>query len=199
MTLASKFPLKKEEPVVCNTKSEKEMKENKENEGEKVNESDSNKVDEKGRTKGCGLRGEERDDVEVVVDEKKSNGKKNKNQEEKEKLMERKREYWDTLRKIFTKNFRSEEDMDSVDWEGVRVAKASKVAETISARGQHNIIGGRIQVQNYFLIYYYYLFNFVFLLINISYIKHNIPLYYLTGNMRLKIPLQLGMRIFHCI
>ncbi|ESW25399.1 hypothetical protein PHAVU_003G032300 [Phaseolus vulgaris] len=145
MTLASKFPLKKEEAVVCNTKSEKEMKENKENEGEKVNESDSNKVDEKGRTKGCGLGGEERDDVEVVVDEKKSNGKKNKNQEEKEKLMERKREYWDTLRKIFTKSFRSEEDMDSVDWEGVRVAKASKVAETISARGQHNIIGGRIQ------------------------------------------------------
>ncbi|XP_052726020.1 DNA glycosylase/AP lyase ROS1 [Vigna angularis] len=39
----------------------------------------------------------------------------------------------------------SEDYMDSVDWEAVRVAKKREVAQTIAARGQHNIIGERIQ------------------------------------------------------
>jgi len=153
MTLASKFPLDKEEPInndVSNTKFEKEENKERESEGKKVNDWDSIKVDE---TKGCNLRAEGKEDH---VDERKSNAKKSK--KEKEELMERKRQYWDSLRKVYTKNFQSEEYMDSVDWEGVRVAKPSKVAETIAARGQHNIIGGRIQVSNYFLINKYLIY-----------------------------------------
>ncbi|CAJ1932443.1 unnamed protein product [Sphenostylis stenocarpa] len=133
MTLASKFPVKNYEPngitnnVDCNTKREEGVKEKKveEKEEEKVE-----KVSEK---------------VDFVDGEKKSNEKKSKNKEEKEKLMEEKREYWNTLRKIHTKEYRESDEMDSVDWEAVRRAKAKEVAATISARGQHNIIGGRIQ------------------------------------------------------
>jgi len=126
MTLASRFPLKKKEATFekgeTSSKFEEEREEKKE--AEDKNESGSIKID----------------------DEKKSNVKKTRNQEEKEKMMEEKRKHWDSLRKLYTKNFRSEEHMDSVDWEAVRVAKPSELAEAIAARGQHNIIARRIQV-----------------------------------------------------
>ncbi|KAJ1401755.1 hypothetical protein SESBI_28515 [Sesbania bispinosa] len=71
--------------------------------------------------------------------------KKTKNQEEKERLFE-KQKYWDMLRKIHTKSHRHNDHVDSVDWEGVRCAKTSEVAEAIASRGQHNVIAGRIQL-----------------------------------------------------
>ncbi|XP_047153819.1 uncharacterized protein LOC124825276 [Vigna umbellata] len=146
MSLASKFSLEKKERNLekeekKDEKEEKEdEKENKEDEKENKededkNESSSIKIDDKGTTNG---RSEETN----VVDEKKSKGKKTKEEEEE---MRKKRKYWDLLRKIYTKNYRSEDYMDSVDWEAVRVAKPREVAQTIAARGQHNIIGERIQ------------------------------------------------------
>nr|KYP35674.1 Protein ROS1 [Cajanus cajan] len=90
-------------------------------------------------------KSEKTDPLGMHFGEKKSTEKKNKNKEEKEKLMEEKQQYWDTLRKIYTKSPRDSDHMDSVDWEAVRCAQASEVAKAIASRGQHNIIGGRIQ------------------------------------------------------
>ncbi|KOM46026.1 hypothetical protein LR48_Vigan06g133200 [Vigna angularis] len=132
MSLASKFSLEKKER---NLEKEEKEDEKEKKEDEDKNESSSIKIDDKGTTN---VRSEETN----VVDEKKSKEKKTKEEEEE---MRKKREYWDSLRKIYTKNYRSEDYMDSVDWEAVRVAKKREVAQTIAARGQHNIIGERIQ------------------------------------------------------
>lgn len=120
MSLASKFSLeKKEETISTEFQNEKEKKEDEDKNDEKVITRKSLKNDEK---------------------------KKTRKQKEQEEEMKKKREYWDLLRKIYTKNFRSEDYMDSVDWEAVRVAKPRVLAQTIASRGQHNIIGGRVQV-----------------------------------------------------
>ncbi|XP_022631732.1 protein ROS1-like [Vigna radiata var. radiata] len=119
MSLASKFSLeKKEETISTEFQNEKEKKEDEDKNDEKVITRKSLKNDEK---------------------------KKTRKQKEQEEEMKKKREYWDLLRKIYTKNFRSEDYMDSVDWEAVRVAKPRVLAQTIASRGQHNIIGGRVQ------------------------------------------------------
>ncbi|TKY69302.1 ROS1 protein [Spatholobus suberectus] len=151
MTLAAKFPVDKQEPIRSNDvfsvpKLDKEMEVNKLEEIEAQKAKDSSKVDDKGTENNSSLRAEKADPLGMFFNEKKSVvGKKNMNKEEKEKLMEKKRQYWDTLRKIHTKGFRDEDHMDSVDWEAIRCAQASEVAKAIASRGQHNIIGGRIQ------------------------------------------------------
>ncbi|WVZ09940.1 hypothetical protein V8G54_014470 [Vigna mungo] len=121
MSLASKYSLEKKEGNL-----EKE-----ETSIEDEDKNDSIKVDEKVTTKSLNGRSEEK--------------KKTRKQEEEEEEMKKKIKYWDSLRKIYTTDFRSEDYMDSVDWEAVRVAKPREVAQTIAARGQHNIIGARVQ------------------------------------------------------
>ncbi|XP_029125657.1 transcriptional activator DEMETER [Cajanus cajan] len=150
MTLAARFPVEKQEPirnhiVFTNPKFDKEMEEHKHEEMEAQKANDSSKVDDNKGTKNNTSRSEKTDPLGMHFGEKKSTEKKNKNKEEKEKLMEEKQQYWDTLRKIYTKSPRDSDHMDSVDWEAVRCAQASEVAKAIASRGQHNIIGGRIQ------------------------------------------------------
>ncbi|XP_058779731.1 DNA glycosylase/AP lyase ROS1-like [Vicia villosa] len=70
--------------------------------------------------------------------------KKTKNQEEKEMLLEKKRQYWDTLRKYHSDKPRHDDHMDFVDWKAVKDAKAGEVAKAIEIRGQHRIIAGRV-------------------------------------------------------
>ncbi|KAL2347660.1 hypothetical protein Fmac_001660 [Flemingia macrophylla] len=143
MTLAAKFPVEKQEsigndPIFTYPKfGEKEKEENKHEEMEAQKNKDSSKFDDKGTQKA--------DPLNMHFGEEKLLEKKNKNKEEKEKLMEEKKQYWDTLRKMYTKSPRDSDHMDSVDWQAVRCAQASEVAKTIASRGQHNIIGGRIQ------------------------------------------------------
>lgn len=56
---------------------------------------------------------------------------------------------WDLLRRIYsTGEERSHDKMDSVDWEAVRCADESEIADAIKERGQQNIIAGRIKVRN---------------------------------------------------
>ncbi|KAK2643545.1 hypothetical protein Ddye_025308 [Dipteronia dyeriana] len=53
---------------------------------------------------------------------------------------------WDLLRKMYSSSEQiSSDQMDSVDWEAVRLAKPRLIAKAIQDRGQHNIIAGRIQ------------------------------------------------------
>lgn len=53
---------------------------------------------------------------------------------------------WDLLRRIYsTGEERSRDRMDSVDWEAVRCADESEIADAIKERGQQNIIAGRIK------------------------------------------------------
>ncbi|KAL5081871.1 hypothetical protein RYX36_010292 [Vicia faba] len=70
--------------------------------------------------------------------------KKTKNQEEKETLLEKKRQYWDTLRKYHSDKPRHDDHMDFVDWKAVKDAKVGDVAKAIAARGQQFIIAGRV-------------------------------------------------------
>ncbi|XP_061345349.1 transcriptional activator DEMETER-like [Gastrolobium bilobum] len=152
MSLAAKFPNKRtsseeisedpdtpdtEESITNNVafsdpKFDKEKENSKVEEMEAQNANDqSSKVDDKG--------------IENDSNKKKSTvAKKNKSQEEKEKLLEKQR-HWDTLRKIHTRSTRHSDHVNSVDWEAVRCAPASKFAKAIASRGQHNIIAGRIQ------------------------------------------------------
>lgn len=56
---------------------------------------------------------------------------------------------WDLLRRIYsTGEERSHDKTDSVDWEAVRCADESEIADAIKERGQQNIIAGRIKVRN---------------------------------------------------
>ncbi|XP_031742557.1 uncharacterized protein LOC101216331 isoform X2 [Cucumis sativus] len=56
------------------------------------------------------------------------------------------REKWDSLRRKHPPcEPRSRDHMDSVDWEAVRFAEPTKIADAIKERGQHNIIAGRIK------------------------------------------------------
>lgn len=75
--------------------------------------------------------------------------KKTKNQEEKEMLLEKKRQYWDTLRKYHSDKPRHDDYMDFVDWKAVKDAKVGDVAKAIAIRGQQFIIAGRVVVQKY--------------------------------------------------
>lgn len=55
---------------------------------------------------------------------------------------------WDAVRISYSQNKekdRPNERMDSVDWEAVRSAPQEMVADAIKARGQNNILAGRIQ------------------------------------------------------
>ncbi|KAI5412383.1 DNA glycosylase/AP lyase ROS1 isoform X3 [Lathyrus oleraceus] len=70
--------------------------------------------------------------------------KKTKNQEEKEMLLEKKRQYWDTLRKYHSDKPRHDDYMDFVDWKAVKDAKVGDVAKAIAIRGQQFIIAGRV-------------------------------------------------------
>lgn len=70
--------------------------------------------------------------------------RKNKKKEEKKKENELD---WDELRRTWQRNGeRNNDHKDSVDWEAVRHADASEIADAIKARGQHNIIADRIKV-----------------------------------------------------
>uniref|UniRef100_A0A9I9DP18 HhH-GPD domain-containing protein n=1 Tax=Cucumis melo TaxID=3656 RepID=A0A9I9DP18_CUCME len=56
------------------------------------------------------------------------------------------REKWDSMRREHPPcEPRSHDHMDSVDWEAVRCAEPTKIADAIKERGQHNIIAGRIK------------------------------------------------------
>lgn len=55
---------------------------------------------------------------------------------------------WDSLRIKYATGPRSSDQMDSVDWEAVRLADIEDVANAIKARGQHRVIAGKIQVRN---------------------------------------------------
>lgn len=168
MTLAAKFPvtISSEQSnenlttpngqklfgnmVFSNPKLDKEMEDNKVEEMEAQKAKGSSKVDNGGIENNSSFSERKPDSPSILFGQKQSPLiKKNKNQEEKEKLLEKQRQYWDTLRKIHTKSHRHSDHMDSVDWEAVRCAKASEVAQAIASRGQHNIIAGRIQVQKY--------------------------------------------------
>ncbi|CAK8535339.1 unnamed protein product [Lathyrus sativus] len=70
--------------------------------------------------------------------------KKTKTQEEKEILLEKKRQYWDTLRKCHSDKPRHEDYMDFVDWKAVKDATVGEVAKAIALRGQQFIIAGRV-------------------------------------------------------
>ncbi|CAN0879930.1 DNA glycosylase/AP lyase ROS1 [Linum grandiflorum] len=55
---------------------------------------------------------------------------------------------WEALRKTAEPNGskeRTENSMDSVDWEAVRSADVSEIAETIKARGMNRVLAGRIK------------------------------------------------------
>ncbi|KAH7542034.1 hypothetical protein FEM48_Zijuj02G0030600 [Ziziphus jujuba var. spinosa] len=53
---------------------------------------------------------------------------------------------WDAFRKMYcTTEQRRPEHMDSVDWEAVRNAEAQVIAKVIEARGQNNVLAGRIK------------------------------------------------------
>lgn len=57
------------------------------------------------------------------------------------------RRKWEPMRKMYSSSKpRSLDQLDSVDWEAVRSADESVVAEVIKGRGQHNIIAGWIKV-----------------------------------------------------
>ncbi|XP_058008447.1 protein ROS1A [Hevea brasiliensis] len=64
----------------------------------------------------------------------------------KEKVQEKKVEKsdWDDLRRMYSKP-RTREQTDTVDWEAVRQAPLTEIAEIIKGRGQHTIIAKRIQ------------------------------------------------------
>ncbi|XP_065866826.1 protein ROS1C-like isoform X2 [Euphorbia lathyris] len=51
---------------------------------------------------------------------------------------------WDKLRRKYSRP-RSSDHTDTLDWEAVRKANTSDIAEIIKARGQHNIIADRIK------------------------------------------------------
>ncbi|TXG53683.1 hypothetical protein EZV62_018939 [Acer yangbiense] len=64
---------------------------------------------------------------------------------EKKKDNKEKRD-WDLFRKMYSSDEQSSSDqMDSVDWEAVRLAEPREVAMAIKDRGQQNVIAGRIQ------------------------------------------------------
>ncbi|OMO66042.1 hypothetical protein COLO4_30817 [Corchorus olitorius] len=52
---------------------------------------------------------------------------------------------WDSLRREYSTGSRSSDQMDSVDWNAVRLADLNTVATAIQQRGQHNMIAERIQ------------------------------------------------------
>ncbi|OWM82496.1 hypothetical protein CDL15_Pgr002071 [Punica granatum] len=56
---------------------------------------------------------------------------------------------WDSLRRQAvssgSKRERSQNTMDSVDWEAVRCADVNEIAQTIKDRGMNNVLAGRIQ------------------------------------------------------
>ncbi|XP_021278782.1 protein ROS1-like isoform X1 [Herrania umbratica] len=52
---------------------------------------------------------------------------------------------WDSLRIKYSTGPRSSDQMDSVDWEAVRLADIEDVADAIKVRGQHRVIAGKIQ------------------------------------------------------
>lgn len=60
---------------------------------------------------------------------------------------------WDALKKEAESNGRKRErtpnTMDSLDWEAVRCADVSKIADTIKERGMNNVLAGRIKVLNF--------------------------------------------------
>ncbi|KAK1551050.1 hypothetical protein Q3G72_029306 [Acer saccharum] len=64
---------------------------------------------------------------------------------EKKKDNKEKRD-WDLFRKMYSSDEQiSSDQMDSVDWEAVRLAEPREVAMAIKDRGQQNVIAGRIQ------------------------------------------------------
>lgn len=152
MEVVAKYPMKEQELIKNNNtfsglNLDKEIEKSilGEMEGQKAKE--SFKVDDKGTTNNSSLKAEKVDPLGLHFSEKKPiAGKKNMNKEEKEKLMEKKKQYWDILRKMYTKGLRDSDHMDSVDWEAVRCAPADEFAKVILVRGQHKIIGERIQV-----------------------------------------------------
>lgn len=54
---------------------------------------------------------------------------------------------WDYYKRTFGKR-REISHMDSIDWEAVRQADVSEIAEAIKTRGQHNVIAERIKVKS---------------------------------------------------
>ncbi|OMO80413.1 hypothetical protein CCACVL1_12986 [Corchorus capsularis] len=75
---------------------------------------------------------------------KKSSGKTKKSRKGDEEIdWDDLRKFWDSLRQKYST--RSSDQMDSVDWDAVRLADVNKVATAIKLRGQHNNIAERIQ------------------------------------------------------
>lgn len=74
--------------------------------------------------------------------EKRDGKKKKKEEKKKENEID-----WDELRRTWNRNGeRNNDHKDSVNWEAVRRAHASEIADAIKARGQHNIIADRLKV-----------------------------------------------------
>jgi hypothetical protein len=81
---------------------------------------------------------------------KKKNDEAKKATPKEKKKDNREQKDWDLFRKMYSSGEQiSCDQMDSVDWEAVRLAKPRLIAKAIQDRGQHNIIAGRIQVQKY--------------------------------------------------
>lgn len=92
----------------------------------------------------AGVQDEEIADVQETIGNESSIEKK-----KKAKVKEKKTDplVWEELRKSYSSaEPRSEDHMDSVDWDAVRRAKLCKIAHTIKERGQHNTLAKRIKV-----------------------------------------------------
>ncbi|KAK1589252.1 hypothetical protein Q3G72_031991 [Acer saccharum] len=77
---------------------------------------------------------------------KKKNDKAKMTTPKEKKKDNREQKDWDLFRKMYSSGEQiSSDQMDSVDWEAVRLAKPRLIAKAIQDRGQHNIIAGRIQ------------------------------------------------------
>ncbi|KAK4856828.1 hypothetical protein QYF36_021740 [Acer negundo] len=77
---------------------------------------------------------------------KQNNDKAKKATSKEKKKDNREQKDWDLFRKMYSSGEQiSRDQMDSVDWEAVRLAKPRLIAKAIQDRGQHNIIAGRIQ------------------------------------------------------
>lgn len=54
---------------------------------------------------------------------------------------------WDGLRRKYSTGQRSSDQMDSVNWEAVRLADPNELIDAIKFRGQHAILARKIQVR----------------------------------------------------
>ncbi|WOL08612.1 hypothetical protein Cni_G17365 [Canna indica] len=82
--------------------------------------------------------------VSAEIPKGKTKGKKVKNENERNKIYD-----WDSMRKELEldgrKEERSQDAMDSVDWEAVRSAEVKEISQTIKERGMNNMLAERIK------------------------------------------------------